>query len=720
MSINNFSNFNMPSLNGLIDINADSVSSDTINTNTIYVDGIDIAQQVIDNSQKLTAITYTDTPTPTTTIDSNLVVSELAEFDANVSVNGNMNLTGNMTIYDTLDNTKNMSLYYHSASSGFRFQNNTPNDIIYFTVRDPTNTFSKSFQFRWNQFFCDIPMYVFNSDFTVDGGSVYVGSGRFFFLYSSNATDGLRVLNTVNNFYTNFYNMNNSGLDINVFRLHYSRLDSLVPHYFNSTVDISGNTTLNTLTQNGNLTLNGNLIANSATITPIELSYLDGTSSNIQTQLNSKANTSGAIFSGSVVFNAGFVANATTTYNAQPIFNDKLQCYSNIKLNSTAGIELSTLTISQTELGYLSGVTSSIQTQFGDKLSKSSGGTIVGNIITNGTVQMNNAININSDITQFGNLNQYTSSILWQENVSGSTTGTNSLKLTDFFDSISFSGSSSSKNKITTTNIYTGDVTGQANILKYTYFKYNSNSATGTTSPCASFIDNYNNSNLSIFPNSTAGAFNDIVVAGSNSIINIGSKNLSNLCVSVWSSIKTGLLVQAINSLTTLTQIWSGSNYVSVHSINGVTMSGITSLGFSGGKTIDGNYGTIQQASLTSTVALTTGVEANVSSAPLSLPAGTYIISWIGQFHVLTGATTIGNYSCGYTTSATAYTDYFSRGSYLNVSAPLDTYFSLTGSTTVSYASATNIYMRCSANFGTASRLEFVGNISSLRAVKIA
>ena len=61
MSIVNSSNFNMPSLNGLVDINSDSInstniSSDSINsknvdTETLYVNGIDLGTQVNSNAQ---------------------------------------------------------------------------------------------------------------------------------------------------------------------------------------------------------------------------------------------------------------------------------------------------------------------------------------------------------------------------------------------------------------------------------------------------------------------------------------------------------------------------------------------------------------------------------------------------------------------------------------------------------------------------------------------
>ena len=97
MSIVNNSNFNMPSLNGLVDINADSVSSTSISsdeissknvdTQTLYVNGVDLGNQVNMNAQKLTGITYTATPTPTTNISSNFNVSQTATFNGPVSTN---------------------------------------------------------------------------------------------------------------------------------------------------------------------------------------------------------------------------------------------------------------------------------------------------------------------------------------------------------------------------------------------------------------------------------------------------------------------------------------------------------------------------------------------------------------------------------------------------------------------------------------------------------
>ena len=87
MSIVNNSNFNMPSLNGLVDINADSVnstsissdeiSSKNVDTQTLYVNGVDLGTQVNINAQKLTGITYTATATPSTNISNKLIVSSI-------------------------------------------------------------------------------------------------------------------------------------------------------------------------------------------------------------------------------------------------------------------------------------------------------------------------------------------------------------------------------------------------------------------------------------------------------------------------------------------------------------------------------------------------------------------------------------------------------------------------------------------------------------------
>lgn len=85
-------------------------------------------------------------------------------------------------------------------------------------------------------------------------------------------------------------------------------------------------------------TFTGNISANSLTISPTELGYLDGVTSAIQTQLDAKANTS---------------ALSSYALLASPNFTGT------VVLPSTTSIG----NVSSTEIGYLDGVTSAIQTQ---------------------------------------------------------------------------------------------------------------------------------------------------------------------------------------------------------------------------------------------------------------------------------------------------------------------------------------------------------------------
>jgi len=95
------------------------------------------------------------------------------------------------------------------------------------------------------------------------------------------------------------------------------------------------------------LSLEGNLLVNSATITPVELSYLDGATSNIQGQLNNRATLDSAqTISGAKTFSG------TTTLTGNVIANS--------------------LTITPTEMGYLDGATSNIQSQLSSLQQKTS------------------------------------------------------------------------------------------------------------------------------------------------------------------------------------------------------------------------------------------------------------------------------------------------------------------------------------------------------------
>lgn len=99
-------------------------------------------------------------------------------------------------------------------------------------------------------------------------------------------------------------------------------------------------------------------VAVSSTITTTELGYLNNVSSNIQTQLNGKQST---------------ITGAATTIDGSDLTVNRA-----VISNASGKVAVSAVT--STELGYLDGVSSSIQTQINGKLS-TGGGTLTGSLI---------------------------------------------------------------------------------------------------------------------------------------------------------------------------------------------------------------------------------------------------------------------------------------------------------------------------------------------------
>ena len=144
-------------------------------------------------------------------------------------------------------------------------------------------------------------------------------------------------------------------------------------------------------------------ITTSSTITTTELGYLDGVTSGIQNQLNNKAS-SGHVHGD--ISNTGTLPNASTVVIAD------------------ANKKITNSTITTTELGYLSGVSSNIQTQLGNKAGSShthgnisNGGALSGKsmaVITdaNGLITTSSTIST----TELGYLDNVTSNVQTQLN----------------------------------------------------------------------------------------------------------------------------------------------------------------------------------------------------------------------------------------------------------------------------------------------------------------
>lgn len=207
-----------------------------------------------------------------------------------------------------------------------------------------------------------------------------------------------------------------------------SNSDAANKNYVDTYISGAGSTIVkNNLTESRTLISDTSGKVSVSTITSAELGYLDGVTSNIQTQLNEKANSnhthsylplSGGTMTGSINLGTNRIINlATPTSSSDAVNKSYVDTQLNSKQNIITGAASTVTTngltgnrvvvsttegkigissVTSTELGYLNGVTSSIQTQLNNKLSLS-GGTLTGDInlgthkITNlGTPTSNN------------------------------------------------------------------------------------------------------------------------------------------------------------------------------------------------------------------------------------------------------------------------------------------------------------------------------------------
>lgn len=198
-----------------------------------------------------------------------------------------------------------------------------------------------------------------------------------------------------------------------------------VPKIFYEPVIMKQTAEVDSLTASRALTTNGSKILTSSAVTSAELGYLSGTTSSVQTQLNGKLIKAGDTMSGILNMGSNRIVSVTDPSSAQDAatknyvdsiastigdseflkltggtmtgnLNMGANTITNATLLSTVSANVSGLTASRalqsdgssnlqsssvttTELGYVSGVTSAIQTQLGTKLNKS-GDTMSGNL----------------------------------------------------------------------------------------------------------------------------------------------------------------------------------------------------------------------------------------------------------------------------------------------------------------------------------------------------
>lgn len=576
---NGFSNITQPTMNGLQTIDADSINSTTIqseeinstniDTINLFVDGVNITEQVNINTAKLTDIIYNPL-TKTTNVLNNFDVSgnsyfnyvniknslqvmKNSQFNNNLSISGNLyvginnnntiaEINGKMIIRDPTNPNDYIQFFHDSAQYGYVFQLESPNKIMYFKVKDgATPGLYKTFYFAAGQMYSNIGCYYdnwvnisYNKDLTFgdNNGSNWYG-GRAKFIPNSDPTSGLvfYVKGFNNNvvYYTNFTHNNLSNIETPTLRMSYAGIWSKVNHTFEGSLIGVDATFSSNLIVNGSSTLKGitgttlNITGTSNfanTITTDSLSVYNGSNFNGNVNMISTVNIIGVgTFTGSAIFNN--IATFNNVLNAQATTCSSLTVTGNIlcgNLTASGNSNLQgNLTVNSGTINTIGGIT-----------------TFSGNTTFINPVSVNNTLTINNNITQ--------------------------------------TGSTATTNKIIQPRI-SGDITGNSNILKYTQIRYNSGSS--TDKPALQLVDDIASYALNFLPNAGSGSYGALTQANDRLIISVNNDGSPcALSLSTFgASTKHGIRIYHDISLNGHVQLLEGNYSFKINNVSGITAS---------------------------------------------------------------------------------------------------------------------------------------------------
>jgi hypothetical protein len=294
-----------------------SWSGDNTFTGDITFDGQDLASRLDTDetniatlTTKCSALAY-DSGTDTTTINSKMVVSK------------DVSDIGSIYLGDGVNN----DIVYLRANVSANSQTVTPTQIGYLS------TLSSNAQTQITARALDSAV-VHNT-----GTESIAGQKTFSTGITLNGTDLNTRLTTDETNITNLQNKTNA--------MTYNAGTNTLTMQEKVIINLDGSLNANVTIEDAltdTLIINSTISANSCNITPTELSYIDGVTSSIQTQLNAKATDSltchlagTETITGAKTFNGGVTLSSNMTSNAQ--------------------------TVTPTQLGYVSGLSSNAQTQ---------------------------------------------------------------------------------------------------------------------------------------------------------------------------------------------------------------------------------------------------------------------------------------------------------------------------------------------------------------------
>jgi hypothetical protein len=614
-----------------------------------------------------------------------LNVTGKSKFSNDASLNGLLDITGQMNIRDPT-NTSNYIRFYHDiAQYGYIFQLETPNQIMYFKVKNGTTPGQyKTFYFAASQLYANMLTYIDNwltvsyNNLIVLGDANSAGAwngGSIKYIPNSAETSGLVFFNKGNNttYYTNFTHNNLSNVEVPTLRMNYANIWSKVKHTFE--LDAS---------MNGNLVVNGN-----------------------------------STFNNSVTFNSSFNAQSTTL-SSLTVTGNITQSGTTATTNKlTQSIVLGDVTGNPNTLKY---------TQFKIN-SNSATGTphpvclMIDDFNSRGIQFISNASS--SALNPLVALNDSVIGPLVLNN--------SSLVLTNF-------GSIKSGLKISTT------ASTNANVelhCKDSYIKMNSSSALQSLDISTEILNHTATSGYQLTsPEVFIQTTNDLYPCKYRALTHeFSKKDGTNGCtVNIKGNITLPVASTGITfpSGQVQTDAWNSTNAGYTKSGTTISFANNTNLTLTTGgqmtfangtiqttafRTDDNTklqaIGTVTTSTLSATTTLTSGSFFNCGSMTLS--GGTYMVTLNCCMAVITGSTTVSQLLMGLSTSATG----LSTNNHLSIiHAGTITYnignqWVLTTSAIIEVALSTTYRMVCQPSFGTASRLQFNSTNSFFRAVRI-
>jgi microcystin-dependent protein len=288
--MNQINTLQYPTINGLKSLQLDNLTTDVLNAKNMFLESLEVADIIVDSKLEIgddavietngleisnEELSYLDGATSNiqSQISANTNKLTAISYTGDTNVNSNLNVTGELSLIDDVDTSKRMKIHWVPTHNGHWFETLNNGAYIYFIVKNMLGNI-RAFQFNYDLVYSSIPFFC-DGNFSMGTQQFIQGTNgsSIQFIGSGNPGDGWTHKVTQNNYYINWWCRNSGGTDINVFRMHNTKISSFIAHEFLD--NISMNSTTNT---NRQITASYHNFSSSTISTPTYVSRIYATS----------------------------------------------------------------------------------------------------------------------------------------------------------------------------------------------------------------------------------------------------------------------------------------------------------------------------------------------------------------------------------------------------------------------------------------------------------